>query len=131
MKLKIYLADLTYDTVTLSTETMPLNVGYIASYCIKRFGKDVDITLFKYIEKLDKAIQQSPPDILGIGNYCWSKNVGLELFRMLRIKNPNALTVMGGPNFPIDIPSQEKFLEKYSEVDIYVPYDGEIGFSNI
>ena len=28
--LKIYLADLTYDTVTLASEAMPLNVGYVA-----------------------------------------------------------------------------------------------------
>ena len=34
-KLKIYLGDMTYDTVTLSTETFPLNIGFIASYCIK------------------------------------------------------------------------------------------------
>lgn len=129
--LRIYLGDLTYDTVTLSTETMPLNVGYLAAYCLKRFGNDVNVTLFKYIEKLDNAIQQSPPDILGLGNYCWSKNVGLELFRMLRKKNPHALTIWGGPNFPVDIPSQEKFFKQYPEVDIYVPYDGEIGFSNI
>ena len=35
---KIYLADLTYDTVAISTEAMPLNVGFIASYCKKLFG---------------------------------------------------------------------------------------------
>ncbi len=36
--LKIYLADLTYDTVTLASEAMPLNVGYVAAYCKKIFG---------------------------------------------------------------------------------------------
>ena len=110
--LKIYLGDLTYDTITLSTETMPLNVGYIASYCKKKFGSTVDITIFKYIEKLDNAIQESPPDILGLGNYCWSRNVSIELFRMLKERNPFAITVCGGPNFPIDMPSQEKFMKK-------------------
>lgn len=129
--LKIYLGDLTYDTITLSTETMPLNVGYIASYCKKKFGSTVDITIFKYIEKLDNAIQESPPDILGLGNYCWSRNVSIELFRMLKERNPFAITVCGGPNFPIDMPSQEKFMKKYQEIDIYIPFDGEIGFSNV
>ena len=53
-KLKIYLGDLTYETTTLSTEVMPLNIGFVASYCKKRFGDKVDITLFKYIEELEK-----------------------------------------------------------------------------
>ena len=129
--LKIYLGDLTYDTITLSTETMPLNIGYLAAYCKEKFGASVEITLFKYIEKLDKAIHDSPPDILGLGNYCWSRNVSVELFRMLEKQNPYAITVWGGPNFPMDMPSQQKFMKKYSEVDVYIPYDGEVGFNNL
>lgn len=129
--LKIYLGDLTYNTVTLATEAFPLNVGLIASYCIKRFGSAVDITLFKYIDDLDSALRKSPPTILGLSNYCWSYNVSLEMFRMLAKINPDALTVWGGPNFPVDFPSQEKFMKKYPDVDIYVPVDGEVGFSNI
>lgn len=38
-KLKIYLGDMTYDTITLSTETFPLNIGFIASYCLKNLEK--------------------------------------------------------------------------------------------
>ena len=48
---KIYFADLTYDTVAISTESMPLNVGYVASYCISQFGSDVDIKIFKYVDQ--------------------------------------------------------------------------------
>jgi len=130
-KLKIYLGDLTYDTTTLSTETMPLNIGFIASYCKKCFGDKVDITLFKYIEELEKAIKNSPPDILGMSNYVWCQNISLEMFRQMKESNPNGLTVCGGPNFPLDLKSQEKFLKKHTEFDIYIPVEGEIGFSNI
>jgi len=129
--LKIYLGDLTYDTISLSTEAFPLNIGFISSYAISRFGNDVDITLFKYIDELDKAINDSPPDILGLSNYVWCQRVDIEMFRMLLKNNPYALTVMGGPNFPLDPPSQKKFLDKYPEVDIYVPVEGEAGFVNI
>ena len=44
--LKIYLADLTYDTVTLATEAFPLNVGFIAAYCKKQFGDKIEIKIF-------------------------------------------------------------------------------------
>jgi len=129
--LKIYLGDLTYTTVTLATEAFPLNVGYVASYCKKLFGNDVEITLFKYIDEIDKAVNENPPDILGLSNYCWSHNVSYEIFKMCKKTNPNVVTVWGGPNFPIDFPSQKKFMERYKEVDIYVPTEGEIGFSNV
>ena len=129
--LKIYLGDLTYITVTLATEAFPLNVGYIASYCKKLFGNDVEITLFKYIDEIDKAVNENPPDILGLSNYCWSHNVSYEIFKMCKKTNPNVVTIWGGPNFPIDFPSQKKFMEHYKEVDIYVPTEGETGFSNV
>ena len=128
--IKIYLADLTYDTVVLQTAVFPLNVGYIASYCKKRFGDKVDITLFKYIDELDRAISESPPDILGMSNYVWNHHVSLEMFRMLSKKNPYALKIWGGPNFPMDLRDQKKFLNEFPEVDVYVPLEGESGFSN-
>jgi len=129
--LKIFLADLTYTTVTIATEALPINIGYIASYCIKRFGSKVDIKLFKYIEELEKAINESPPDILGLSNYVWSQNVSNEMFKLFTKKNPDGLKIWGGPNFPIDMPSQKKFFENFKDVDVYIPIDGEIGFSNL
>ena len=130
-KLRIYLGDLTYDTVGLSTEVFPLNIGYIASYCKQTFGDKVEISLFKYIEKLETTIENNPPDILGLSNYAWCHRIGLEMFRIVKEKNSNIITVWGGPNFPRDIISQEKFMQKHTNVDFYVPIDGETGFSNI
>lgn len=129
--LKIFLGDLIHTTVGTYTGVFPLNIGYIASSCIDRFGSDVDVTLFKYIDELDDAINESPPDILGLSNYAWCHNIGLEFFNMLKLKNPNALTVFGGPNFPMDMDDQKKFMKRCSQVDVYVPIEGEVGFSNI
>ena len=129
--LKIYLGDLTYDTVAVSTEAMPLNVGFIASYCLDKFGDKIEISIFKYISELEDAIINFPPDILGLSNYCWSQNISYEMFKLLKEKNPEALGIWGGPNFPIDLPSQEIFMKKFDAIDVYVPIDGEVGFSNI
>ena len=129
--LRIYLGDLTYDTVTISAESTPLNIGYVAAYCKKQFGDDIEISLFKYIKDLERAIRESPPDILGLSNYVWGKNVSYEMLSIMSEIDPYVLNVWGGPNFPIDFPSQEKFMKKYPKVDVYVPVDGEVGFSNI
>jgi hypothetical protein len=128
--IRIFLADLTYNTVTLSTDAFPLNIGFVASYAKKQFGDQIEIELFKYIDELESAINSNPPDILGCSNYCWNERIGLEMFRLVVEKNPNAICISGGPNFPLNLNEQEKFLKNRPEIDIYVPIDGEIGFSN-
>ena len=130
-QIRIFLADLTYNTVSLATEVFPLNIGLIASYCNEKFGDKIEITLFKYIDELDNAISENPPDILGLSNYCWNHKVGAELFGMLKKINPSAVTVWGGPNFPLDMPSQHEFMKEYHQVDSYIPVEGEVGFANI
>jgi radical SAM superfamily enzyme YgiQ (UPF0313 family) len=129
--MKIFLCDLTYNTNRVAAESYPLNVAFIASYCIKKFGSKVDITLFKYHEDLEKAIDESAPDILGLSNYSWNSNLSREMFKIFTKKNPDGLRVFGGPNFPLDLPSQQKFFDDFPYFDIYVPEDGEVGFSNI
>ena len=129
--LKIFLCDLTYDTITLSTDVFPLNIGYIASYCKKLFGNDVEITLFKYVDAIDDAVSKNPPDILAMSNYAWCQRIDREISKIFSKLNPNGIVVWGGPNFPLDLPSQEKFFRENSIIDIYVPVEGEIGFGNI
>ena len=48
-KIKIYLGDLTYDTVSLSTDSFPLSIGYVGAYCKKEFGTKVEVELFKFV----------------------------------------------------------------------------------
>ena len=129
--IRIFLGDLTHNTVGMANETFPLNVGYITAYCKNRFGSKVDITIFKYIDDLEASIYENPPDVLALSNYVWNHRIGLEMFDLIHSQNPNAITVWGGPNFPQDLESQQSFLKNYSSVDFYVPIEGEIGFSNI
>ncbi len=129
--LKIYLADLTYDTITVSTNGIPLNIGYIASYCIHRFNTNIEVVLFKYVDDLEKAIINSPPDVLGLSNYCWNQNLGYEMSCLLHEKNPHGLSVWGGPNFPKEKFLQEEWLYKYSDMDVYIPLEAEEGLASI
>lgn len=129
--MRIYLADLTHDTVGLATEVFPLNVGYVGAYCKKVFGDDVEIRLFKYIPRLEDAILAEPPDILALSNYPWCHSIGLALLDLAKERRPETLRVMGGPNFPHQAEAQRNFLEKRPIIDAYVYLDGEIGFSNL
>lgn len=129
--IRIYLGDLTYDTITLSNEVFPLNIGYVAAYCLARHGDRVSIRLFKYITDLEQEVEMSPPDILALSNYPWNHYLDRALFRAYRRRHPGGLTVMGGPNFPHDRIDQAVFLASTPEVDVYVHLDGEAGFANL
>jgi hypothetical protein len=127
--LKIYLGDLTYTTLSLATDAFPLNVGFVAAYASKVFGSEIDLKLFKYVDDLENAINEAPPDILGMSNYPWNFNLGLEFFRMVRALSPQTLCVMGGPNIPLEDEGRERFIKRNSLIDFYAYLEGEEAFA--
>ena len=129
--LKIYLADLTYNTVSIANEAFPLNIGYVGAHCKERFGPRVELTLFKYIDDLESSMRSSPPDILAMSNYPWNHALDLALFEVMRDIRPETLRVMGGSNISHEAKLQSDFLMENEIVDVYVYLEGEAGFSNI
>ena len=129
--LRVYLGDLTYTTLSLATDAFPLNVGFIAAYAKKHFGQDVDLKLFKYVDDLEQAINERPPDILGLSNYPWNFNLGLEFFRMSREVSPETICVMGGPNIPLEEEARREFVKRNPLIDFYAYLEGEEAFVSL
>jgi len=129
--LSIYLADLTYTTLSLATDAFPLNVGFIAAYAKKRFGNEIDIRLFKYVGDLEDAIHEKAPDILGVSNYPWNLNLGLEFFSMTRALSPDTICVMGGPNIPLEDEPRCQFIKRNPLIDFYAYLEGEEAFASL
>ncbi len=128
--LSVYLGDLTYTTLSLATDAFPLNIGFIAAFAQQRFGKEIDLKLFKYVDDLEQAISERPPDILGLSNYPWNFNVGLEFFRMCREVSPKTLCVMGGPNIPLEDEARATFVRRNPLIDFYAYLEGEEAFAS-
>ncbi len=127
--LDIYLGDLTYTTLSLATDAFPLNIGFIAAYAEKTFGNEINLRLFKYVEDLEQAIHEKPPDILGLSNYPWNFNLGLEFFRMSRALSPQTICVMGGPNIPLEDEPRSQFVKRNPLIDFYAYLEGEEAFA--
>ncbi|MGA8151691.1 MAG: radical SAM protein [Terriglobales bacterium] len=127
--LSIYLGDLTYTTLSLATDAFPLNIGFIAAYADKTFGNEIDVRLFKYVEDLEHAIYEKPPDILGLSNYPWNFNLGLEFFGMTRAISPRTICVMGGPNIPLEDEPRSQFIRRNPLIDFYAYLEGEEAFA--
>jgi radical SAM superfamily enzyme YgiQ (UPF0313 family) len=122
---------LCYTQQTVSADVMPMAAGGIATFCESQVDSVEDIRLFKYPERLIEALREGPPDIIGFSNYCWNFELSYGFARIFKRKYPDTVVVMGGPNYPIDAPSQEQFLRGYPAVDFYIMKEAEIAFSKL
>jgi len=129
--LKIYLCDLTHETVILVSDTIPVNLGYVGSYAKKIYGNLIEISLFKYPNTAINAIKKNPPDVLGLSNYSWNSFLSEQVAKIAKLNNPKVVTVQGGPNFPHEDNEQLKFLKKRPSTDFHIMFEGEASFSNL
>lgn len=131
-KLTVYLADLRhYYLGVLSTDSMPLNVANIKAVMLQELGAEVDARVFVYPETLWKAIQTKTPDVIMFSNYIWNEPLGLHFANMVKSLNPNALTVMGGPNFPIEDDRKAQYMRDHPFLDVYVTGEGDFIASDV
>ena len=124
-KLKIYLCDLTYDTILLVSDTIPINIGFIASYIKKYQNNEVEISLFKYPNSVIEAIKKNPPDMIALSSYSWNSNLSEYVSSITKKFNPNAITIHGGTNFPHKHELQKIFLQNRPHTDIHTLFEGE------
>ena len=130
-KLKIFLCDLTYDTIILVSDTIPINIGFVGSYLKKSFGDQIDINLFKYPKSVIDEIKKNPPDVLALSNYSWNSNLSEYVASFAKDINPNVITIQGGTNFPHEAHLQKIFLENRPATDFYTILEGEKSCSNV
>lgn len=131
-KLLVYIANLshTIDGRT-SSEGIPLNIGFLATYLDSSYPGICEIRLFNIPNQLEDACSERVPDILACSNYMWSFQLNYQYLSYYKLKYPNLLTVMGGPNYPGTKQLQEKFLRTYNLIDFYVFLEGELSFTNL
>ena len=129
--LKIYMADLTHDTIILVSDTVPINIGFIGSYAKNRFGEQIDVSLFKQPQSLIDALKLYPPDILALSNYSWNSHLSERMALLAKEVNPKVVTVQGGTNFPHQVHQQREFLLNRPCTDFHVEMEGEVAFANV
>ena len=129
--LNIFLCDLTYDTIVLVSDTIPINIGFVGAYVKQEFGESVNLSLFKYPQSVIDELEKNPPDIIACSNYSWNSNLSEYVLGLAKKANPNVLTVQGGTNFPHEDEQQKEFLKALPNTDIHILFEGERAFSNI
>jgi radical SAM superfamily enzyme YgiQ (UPF0313 family) len=119
MSTVIYLADLRHNFGgVLATDCMPLGVGYMKAVMDRDLPK-AEVRIFAYPDRLEEAMRTRAPDVLMVSNYVWNEALGLHFLRRAHQLNPNAFTVMGGPNISIEAERQAQFVADHPEIDAY------------
>jgi radical SAM superfamily enzyme YgiQ (UPF0313 family) len=115
----------------LVSDTIPINIGFIGSYAKKLYGKDIEVSLFKYPQMVIDALKIDPPDVLALSNYSWNSRLSERLAQFAKEINPHIITVQGGTNFPHEDPQCRQFLLRRPSTDFHVELEGEIALSNL
>jgi len=133
---RIYLADLGHNQLTISSDVYPLGVANLATY-IKAHAaqrETIDVSIFREPELLKEGVDRAVPDVLGLSSYSWNHNLALSFARYVKRLDPRTLTVMGGPNYPLTADVKENWLRGMPEVDVASrgpTYEGERAFLNV
>jgi hypothetical protein len=141
--MRIYLADLGHNLLTYSSDTYPLGVANIAAYAQAYYqppaanagsSSGLEFEIFREPEDLKAAIDRESPDLLGLSNYSWNRELACHFANYQKQRDQGVLVAMGGPNYPLTRDIQESFLREMPDVDVYVngpTYEGERAFLNL
>ena len=130
-KTNIWLSDLTHTAQGISAATFPLGVSFVYSYSKKMLGKEFNLDLFKFPSHLSDALKKQLPTVLSFSNYSWNFELAYKFASVVKKRNPNVVTIFGGPNFPTVTDEMLEFLKKRSNIDFYIELEGEIGFVSL
>ncbi len=126
-KLTIFLANLSHIRDGIyQTETIPLNIGFLGAYLMKKLSGLIELRLFVNPFELEKTVAKGfVPHMLCCSNYAWNGNLNYHYLSYYKKKYPELITVMGGPNYPGRHDLQKKFLLNRPDLDFYVYLEGE------
>jgi len=133
MKTVIYVSDLTHTSQTVASNTIPYAVGSLVTYAKAKLRNPeiFDFRIFKYPEKLISAVLERIPDIACFSNYVWNFDLSYQITKRIKQKNPKAIIIFGGPNYPTEENEQEKFLKEHPLIDFHVFKEGEVAFAEL
>lgn len=131
--MKVYLADLGHNQLTVSSDVYPLAIANLATYALAyaELRGGLEIRLFREPQDLKAAIDEDTPDVLGLSSYSWNHNLAVSFARYAKNKNARTLTLMGGPNYPLTSEEQESHLRGMPSVDLALrgpTYEAERAF---
>ncbi len=134
--MRIILADLGHNQVTISSDVYPLGVASLVAYANEyvRSNEPLNFSIVREPQELKRLLDDEIPAILGLSSYAWNHELAYQFAEYAKAKDPNVITLMGGPNFPLTVAEQESYMRTLPAIDIAVrgpTYEGERAFKKL
>ena len=122
-----------YNRQTIYSRYTPLGIGMIAQYAKEQLGNDIDVSLYKNIDKFFEKAAENPPDVVGFAVYSWNTAITKYATDQLKKMFGNkVIIILGGPSIDSDKNEQVRFMKKtFPNSDFLIVNEGELGFCNI
>ena len=130
-KKSIFISDLTHTEQGIMAATFPLGASCVFSYAKKELGNEFNFRLFKFPSYLNDALCEESPAMLCFSNFEWNLELSYKFASLAKQRDPSVITVLGGPNFPIDINEKVEFLQKRPAIDFVIELEGELGLVDL
>jgi putative methyltransferase len=132
-KLNIAFGDLNYlNDWNHGAIFVPLSVGNIAAYCLKKFGDAIAVSLHKDSATLFNSLNSTRTQIVALSFYHWNTSLNRTVLRQIRSEFGDEIIIcLGGPSIDSDHREQVRLFNEFPEADVFVVNEGEVGFSNI
>ncbi len=109
---------------------LPYSIGILQAYFMhnsKRFSDYKFLSTIYKRELLKDCIEKLiSADIVLFSTYVWNEQISLKIAEELKKKDKNKFIIFGGPSVPDSIEGNaEKFLRKYSFIDVCIHQEGE------
>lgn len=122
---RISFADLTHTGQLVASNTFPYGVCLVAAYAERYFDGALDIFVCKYPSDFSEYLDQGIPHIACFSNYSWNCSLAYAFARRLKQIAPDTVVIFGGPNYPLTLDEQRRFLEQHQAIDFYIQFEGE------
>ena len=73
-----------FNRQTVHEQYVPLGIGLIAQYAKQQFGDNINVSLFKSIDKFLDHATENPPDVVGLSIYFWNLAMNQYIVKCLR-----------------------------------------------
>ena len=127
----IWISDLTHTEQGIVSRVFPLGASCIYSYAKKELDNEFNFQLFKFPSDLNEALRKTSPKLLCFSNFVWNFQISYKFAYAAKQRDPNIITVWGGPNFPTDEKEKKRLLEKWPKIDFVIELEGELGFVDL
>ncbi len=125
--MRVLLADLCYERRSPSPLPVPYAIANIAAAVTAQIP-DAAITIVRTIPQYYAAIESQAFDIAGFSHYVWNAQLGRHAATHLKTRQPDCLTVFGGPQLPIHPTQQEAYVRAMTCADVFIEKEGERAF---